>query len=117
MDRELKKIFWIFVCIVATVAVIRIAAAIIIGYDFGGSFQGFPFDPFFGFGIMFILGGIVSVVLVILVLYFIFKVLFENDNNIFPSNSYKAEQILKERLARGEISEDEYNNLMRKIRN
>ncbi len=67
----------------------------------------FPFAWFGGLGFL----GIVAAVVIVIVLV--------NKSNNRPRDFYRpsnAEQILKERLAKGEINEEEYENLLKKVR-
>lgn len=47
---------------------------------------------------------------------FIAKILMNRSNNDHASNSNRAINILKERYARGEISEEEYRDKLNKLR-
>lgn len=75
------------------------------GYGFCRNF--FIFDRFHYLGGVYMFVGLL---LLALVVYLIFK----NNNTNFSFNN--AESILKERLAKGEISEEEYDKLIKKTR-
>lgn len=62
-----------------------------------------------GFG-MFGGGGIVGIILIAIVAYFLFKYFNENQTNTNTfSKKNNAIDLLNERYAKGEIDEDEYN--------
>jgi len=55
-------------------------------------------------------GGIVGIILVLVLAYFLIKYLNENKGNINTSKrKNSALDVLNERYARGEIDEEEYN--------
>lgn len=64
-----------------------------------------------------ILGGIVTIILFILVIYFLIR-LFNQDksNSNTLSTKNNAIQILNERYARGEIDEEEYKNKLNNLK-
>lgn len=66
-----------------------------------------------GFGRFNWMGGVymlIGLILIVVVLYFAF-----NKKGVNISSSNNAEEILKERLAKGEIGEEEYDNLSKKL--
>lgn len=64
---------------------------------------------FFGFGFF----GILIILAIIAIIVWMMK--GSNNNSSHPSSSNRSLEILKERLAKGEISEEEYDRLKRKL--
>lgn len=68
-----------------------------------------------GYG-MFGAGRILALIIIVIVIYFIMKYFNENNNNSNTvSQNNKAIQILRERYASGEISEEEYTSKLTKL--
>ncbi|GAA3731633.1 hypothetical protein GCM10022378_19870 [Salinicoccus jeotgali] len=72
--------------------------------------HGYGMDGFFGFGFF----GLIIVIAMFLIL--IWALRGNNRNNSQPTEN-RALDILNERLAKGEISEEEYERLREKIKN
>ncbi len=66
----------------------------------------FPFAWIGGLGFL----GTVAVIIIVVVL------VTRSNNRVRDYRPSSAEQILKERLARGEIDEETYENLLKKVR-
>lgn len=118
MEKKLENLIWVLVALVSTVA----AVAIIVSILFGGRYSGGTYGPFgmmggyYGMGIIMPVIGVISVIFVLVFIYFIFEALRGPGEEYSPAYGGRAEEIAKERLARGEISEDEYNRLIKNIR-
>lgn len=68
-----------------------------------------------GYG-MFGGGGILGLILIAIVAYFLIKYLTKNKDGLNTVNrESRAIEILKERYASGEISEEEYKNKLNKL--
>ncbi|WP_425447789.1 SHOCT domain-containing protein [Dethiothermospora halolimnae] len=79
------------------------------GFDF--------FNGFNGFWPLMILGGILRIAVIGVVIYLVYRLISkENSKNQQYRASHRAVDILKERYAKGEISEEEYEQKMRKLR-
>ncbi len=82
-----------------------------------------PFGPGYGFGRGYFMGGGVFMWIITLILFallgFIIFTLVRNkkgiENIVTHSSPEDAFEILKKRLARGEINEDEYDRLKEKL--
>ncbi|WP_379970475.1 SHOCT domain-containing protein [Ectobacillus sp. sgz5001026] len=83
-------------------------------------YRGYGYNPclegFGGYGGSWVMMGIMFLFLVILVV--IFVVGFKNMQKTWklPNNETNAIDILKERLAKGEITEEEYDRLQQKLK-
>ncbi len=62
------------------------------------------------------IGGIVMLIGIILVGLLIFLLVKNNKSNISFANTNNSESILKERLAKGDISEDDFDRLIKKLK-
>ncbi|GGK05005.1 hypothetical protein GCM10007063_29240 [Lentibacillus kapialis] len=74
------------------------------GNMMGGGMSG----GFFGFSFL--------TILIILAIIIIAVWMFKSDNGSYRSSGDKPLETLKERLAKGEISEEEYDRLKRKLK-
>lgn len=64
-----------------------------------------------------ILGGILSIIIFILVIYFLIRLFDKNKSNSNTlSTKNNAIEILNERYARGEIDEEEYKNKLNNVK-
>jgi len=117
MKSTAEKIVWIIVGLIVVVAAIGIISFVIVGrngiYPHGTYFMMGGFPLYAAYIIMPIMAA-VSILVVFLFLYFIIGLFRGTKMEI--NNTTKAEDILKERYARGEISLDEYNKMMEQIK-
>lgn len=75
--------------------------------------NGFGFRGMYGAGSFLMM--IPMIILLLAVIYFVYKLVNGNRLNIAESSSLKAMDILNERFAKGEISEEEYNSKRKRI--
>ena len=117
MKSIAEKIVWIIVGLMVVVAAVGVISFVVIGrngiYSHGTYFMMGGF-PFYGAYIIMPIMAAASILVAFLFLYFIIGLFrrsgMENDY------STRAEDILKERYARGEITLDEYNRMMEQIK-
>jgi putative membrane protein len=60
--------------------------------------------------------GVLSAAFVLIFIYFFFEMLRGSNSDEHASNYGQAEKIIRERYARGEISEDDYNRMISNLR-
>ncbi len=115
MRNFAEKAIWIIVGLIAAIAVVGVLSAVLFGrngyYGYYGMMGGFPF---YGMYIIMPLMAALSVIVVLLFLYFIAG--FFRGASRYNSENSRAEEILKERYARGEITQEEFNRMMENIR-
>ncbi|WP_156778560.1 SHOCT domain-containing protein [Thermoplasma acidophilum] len=118
MERRIENLIWVLVGLVAVVAAVAIITSIL----FGGRYYNGGYGPygmmggFYGMGIIMPIMGIISVILVLIFIYFILEAIRGPSQYDHSENVSRAEEIAKERLARGEISEEEYRKIIETIR-
>ncbi len=118
MEKKIENLIWVLVALVSVVG----AVAIIVSILFGGHYYSGTYGPyemmggFYGMGIIMPVIGVISVIFVLIFIYFIFESIGASNRNHGSAYNGRAEEIAKERFAKGEISEQEYRNLMDKIR-
>ncbi len=118
MEKKVENLIWLLVGLVSVVA----AVAIIVSVLFGGSYANGTYGPYammggyYGMGIVMPIVGVISVIFVIIFVFFILESLRAHERPYDYAYSGHAEEIAKERLARGEISEQEYNSIIERIR-
>ena len=112
-----EKIVWIIVGLIVVVAAIGVISFVVIGrngiYSHGTYFMMGGF-PFYGAYIIMPIMAAISILVVFLFLYFIIGLF--GGSKMESHNTTRAEDILKERYARGELSIDEYNKMMEQIK-
>lgn len=69
----------------------------------------------FGMGLWMIVGWVIMAAVVAFALYGLIIMLKKSDNSVFSINKQEPIDILKERLARGEITREEYVVLKEEI--
>ncbi len=118
MEKKVENFVWVLVGLVAVIA----AIAIIISVLFGGSYINGTFGPFgmmggyYGMGLIMPVIGIISIIFVIVFVIFILDAFRGSDTHFGNAHSYRAEDIARERFAKGEISEQEYYAILEKLR-
>lgn len=118
MERKAVNLIWVLIGLVSVIAVVAIAVSIL----FGGRYINGTYGPYsmmsggyYGMGIIMPIIGIISVIFVFVFVFFIFESLRGPEYGNQRPKSVHAEEIAKERYARGEISEAEYTTIMEKI--
>lgn len=117
MDKKVESILWIFVGIVLVMA----AVGVILSVFFRGGYAGSNYDQFGmmgGYGYNGIAGfmpiiGVISVIFAMIFIFLIAEVI--RDPHQSSTNSTEAKEIAKQRLARGEVSEKEYEKIIETI--
>ena len=118
MEKKVENLIWILVALVSAVA----AVAIIIAILFGGNYYGGTYGPygmmggFYGMEIIMPIIGVISVILVLVFIYFFFEAVRTPESYRPVEKAANAEEIAKERFAKGEISEEEYRQIIETIR-
>jgi putative membrane protein len=118
MGKKIENLMWILVALVSAV----VAVAIIVSILFGGNYYNGTYGSygmmggFYDMGIIMPIIGMISVILVLLSIYFIFEDVRIPEPYRPVERIARAEEITKERFARGEISEAEYRQMIETIR-
>lgn len=118
MEKKIENLIWAMVGLVAVVA----AVVIILSVLFGGGYTGgsYPYGMMgygiYGMGIVMPIIGIISVVFVLIFIYFILEAARGPQPGYQDRYSSRSEDIARERFARGEISETEYNRILENLR-
>ncbi len=117
MEKRIENLIWVLIGLVAVVAAVAITTSIL----FGGRYYNGGYGPygmmggFYGMGIIMPIIGIISVILVLIFVYFILEAIRGPVNYVHTESISRAEEIAKERLAKGEISEEEYRKIIETI--
>jgi len=118
MVKKLENLIWVLLALFAIVA----SVGIIISVLLYGRYSGGTYGPwglmggYYGMGIIMPVLGTISVIFVIVFIYFIFEALLGHDSSHGNPSSGAEGDIVKERLAKGEITDEEYLRLIEKIR-
>ena len=118
MEKRIENLIWILIALVSVVAAVAIIIAILLGGNYHNGTYG-PFGMmggFYGMGIVMPIIGVISVILVIVFFYFIFEAVRTPESYRPVEKAANAEEIAKERFAKGEISEEEYRQIIETIR-
>lgn len=115
MDKKVENFFWLFAGIVLVMA----AAGIILSVFFRGGYAGSSYDQFGmmggygynGIGVFMPIIAGMSVIFAMILIFFILEIF--RDPHHSSTNSNEAIEIAKQRLARGEVSEEEYEQIIR----
>ena len=120
MENESENLIWVIIGIVFVVAAVAILIFVLSGgtyYNgYNGGFGMMGGYGYYGAGIFMPVVWVISAILVVLLLYFIFVTLFSPHRDHYTIYREDAEKTAKERFARGEINEDEYHRIMNNIR-
>ena len=120
MKHNLENIIWILLIFVLIVSALAIMTSIIFGANmlhgtYGPQYMmgGYP-----GYSMFFIMPviGIISLIFFLLFIYFIIDGVHESESIGNARNPTIAEQIAKERYAKGEITEQEYIKIVDTLR-
>ncbi len=119
MDKRISNLMWVLVGLVAVVA----AVSIILSFVFMGGISGGTYGPFgmmgygfYGMGVIMPIIGAVSVIFVIVFIFFLLDSA-RGDGKYYSTHEARApEDIAKERLARGEITDEEFRNIMEHLK-
>ncbi|MHB1707857.1 MAG: SHOCT domain-containing protein [Thermoplasmataceae archaeon] len=117
MDKKVENFLWLFAGIVVVIA----AAGIILSMFFRGVYAGNSYAQFgmmggYGYNGIGVFMPIIAVISVIFAMILIFLILGAFSNPQYSStNSIEAIEIAKQRFARGEVSEEEYDRIIKTI--
>jgi putative membrane protein len=118
---ELWNMVWILVALVAVMATISVVMAVLFrGYYYNGAYGPFnmPVNGYARIGIA-IMMPIMAIITIIFVVIFV-RFLFANMRGAYMERhgmwSNNAENIAKERLAKGEITEEQYEKIIETLR-
>ena len=117
MDKKIENFFWLF----AGIVVVMAAAGIILSVFFRDGYAGSSYDQFGmmggygynGIGVFLPIIGVISVIFAMIFMFFILEILRNPQHS--STNSIEAIEIAKQRLARGEVSEEEYEQIIKTI--
>ena len=118
MERRIENLIWVLVGLVAVVAAVAITTSILFGGRYyNGAYGSYGMiGGFYGMGIIMLIIGVISVILVLVFIYFIFEAVRTTEPYRPVEQTARAEEIAKERFAKGEISEAEYRQMIETIR-
>lgn len=114
MRKSLENTVWVIVGIVAAVASLGVTLWLISGgMYYGGPYSGYGMMGygFFGMGIVVIAGAAVSVILLLLFIYLLAGLLRPVGPVAAKISGGSAGEILAERYALGEITEEEFKRM------
>ena len=116
--KKMEHLLWIVFALIAVMAVIAVSASI---YWRSGSSNyygpyGMMGGGYAGMIIFMPVIGVLSAVFVLIFIYFFFEMLRGSNNVEDGSNYSQAEKIIRERYARGEITEDDYRKMISILR-
>jgi len=115
MRMNLSRILWIVIAFIAVMAALSIVSIFFFGrtpytggYGFMGNF------PAYGMFVFMPIMAAMSILVIFLILYFVLGFFGHVDQQIHGYS--EAVEILKQRYAKGEISEEEYRKKLSEIR-
>jgi putative membrane protein len=121
MEKKIWNMVWILVALVAVMATISVVMAVLFrGYYYNGTYGPFnmPVNGYARIGIA-IMMPIMAIITIIFVVIFV-RFLFANMRGAYMERhgmwSNNAENIAKERLAKGEITEEQYEKIIETLR-
>lgn len=119
MENRISNLLWVMVGLVAVVAAISIILSFIFGL--GGSTGTYgPFGMmgygYYGMGFVMPIIGAVSVIFVIVFIYFLIESARGNERPDTVHSGKTPEDIARERLARGEITGEEFSDIMEQLK-
>ena len=117
MEKKIENMLWILIGLVVLVAAISIIMAAIGGFPSNGTYGTFGMmGGYYGMVVIMPIIGAISVIFVLVFIYFFLDMLRGTDTNHHNYESGSAENIAKERFARGEITAEEYSKIISTIR-
>lgn len=122
MEKKVQNLIWVLVGLVVVIAAITISMAFLFRGDYNNGTYGYgPFGMmgsygFYGFGILMPVIGAITVVFVLLFVYFLIEAFGSSDKKYGNLSTGQVEDIAKERFARGEITEEEYKKIIETLK-
>lgn len=119
MEKRFWNLLWVLTGLVAIMAAVSILLSIFMGGSFSrGAYGQFGMMGygFYGLGIIMPIIGVISVAFVLVFIFFIFDAARGNGDRYRDGTDNSPERIARERLARGEISEEEYLRIIENLR-
>ena len=116
--KKIENLLWIVLALIVVMAVIAASAAIFLRNGSGNYYgpYGMMGGGYAGMIIFMPVIGVLSAAFVLIFIYFFFEMLRGSNSEEHGSNYGQAEKIIRERYARGEISEDDYNRMISNLR-
>jgi putative membrane protein len=120
MEKRIENVIWILIGLVVFVAAMAIVVSILFGADYANGTYG-PYGMmgsygFYGMGIIMPIIGAITFIFVLIFIYFFLQGVGEHARDHPLSYHGTAEDIAKERLAKGEINETEYQRIIENLR-
>ncbi|MGC8505709.1 MAG: SHOCT domain-containing protein [Thermoplasmata archaeon] len=120
MEKRIESVIWVLIGLVVLVA----AVAIVVSILYGGRYVNGTYGPygmmgaygFYGVGIIMPIVGAITFIFVLLFIYFFLEGVRGHTMDDTRYNRGSAEDIAKERFAKGEITEAEYQRIIETIR-
>ena len=123
MEKKIWNMVWILIALVAVMATISVVMSVIFGRPYyNGSYRSFGINmpangyAYYGIAIMMPIMAIITIIFVVIFVRFLLiniRGTYMERHNMWSNN---AENIAKERLAKGEITEEEYRKIIETIR-
>lgn len=113
--KESERIIWILVVAIVLVFAVSSLFSMMMGYGYGGMMgPGMMGWGWMGFGWWMLIGPIVGLLFIGLIIYGIYYI-FSGRLRSFEPEKRSSLDILKERYAKGEITEDEYRKMKKEL--
>ncbi len=123
MEKKIWNMVWILIALVAVMATISVVMSVLFGRPYyNGSYRSFGINmpangyAYYGIAIMMPIMAIITIIFVVIFVRFLLiniRGTYMERHNMWSNN---AENIAKERLAKGEITEEEYRKIIETIR-
>ncbi|WP_297215517.1 SHOCT domain-containing protein [Thermoplasma sp.] len=111
MKNHLSVVIWALIAMIALVVILSVIPTIYYGVGYRGFGYGMMGYPYYGMYIFMPIMAIISILVIVLFIY-----LFFGAFSGIHDYDDRAEEILKERYARGEISKEEYEKRLEDLR-
>ncbi|BAB60367.1 TVG1262323 [Thermoplasma volcanium GSS1] len=105
---------WILIGLIAVVVVLSLIPIGIYGVGYRGPYFGMMGLPYYGMYFFMPIMAAISILVIILFIYLIAGAF--HDGSIMSDENSRATEILKERYAKGEISEEEYRKKLDELK-
>lgn len=121
MEGRMEKLIWVLVGLVLTAIAVVVVVSLLLGGGYGSGSYGPYYGMmggygYYGLGLVMPIVAVLSAVFVIVFIYIIIEVARRPSVEYTAAAGANAEETAKLRLARGEISQEEYGRIIEAIR-